>query len=316
MRQSISLAIAAVGIICTLLIFADKAHAVVGDVTLTGLPPDTTITLTDEKTGQKAEGKTDDRGIVVIPLMGRNWGAGSYTATARNPNMFPGTPSRRIELKEGSNRVDLSGLVPFASGYRPRVPQNVVDLHAGFRFFDLAPVDPSFALRADYTPPFAFFGDYFTLRPYVGGWVVPGINTADHKPYDTGKKQLRVDGGSIGGINVGLKHISDLTQYGIVVPDPAVRVVGAVGAGIGWIHYSFDTSKLENLKTHFADAEDHFNRSADGFRMEVNVGVALERDNWFLGLKGGVAPTVTNVLNLDWQVRWEGNVSVVGGWRF
>ena len=296
--------------------FAPAAHAVVNDVTLTGLPPDTTITLTDEKTGQKAEGKSDDRGIVVIPLTGRSWGAGNYKAEASNPRMFAGTPSRTIALKDGSNRVDLSGLVPFASGYRPRMIEHAVDAHMGLRFFDLAPVGPSFALRVDYTPPIALAEDVFTLRPYIGGWAIPGINVADHRPYDDGKKQLRINGGSIYGINAGLKHISDLRYWGVTLPDPKASLVGVVGVGIGWIHYAFDTKRVENLKSNFAEASDHFNKNANGFRMELNAGVAYTKDDYFVGFKGGVAPTVTDVLNLDTQVRWEGNLSLVGGFRF
>lgn len=307
-------AVAAFGL--CVVVFPPTAHAVVNDVTLTGLPPDTTITLTDEKTGQKAEGKSDDRGVVFIPLSGRNWGSGNYKAEARNPAMFPGTPSRTIALKDGSNRVDLTGLVPFTGGYRPRMPDNVVDLHVGFRFFDLAPVGPSLAIRADYTPPVALFEDVFTLRPYVGGWAIPGINVDNHRPYDNGVKQVKVKDGSIYGINAGFKHISDLRHWGVTLPDPNVSLVGMVGFGIGWIHYSFETERVDNLKSNFAEASDHFKTHADGFRMEVNVGVAITRDNYFFGLKGGVAPTITDVLNLDTQLRWEGNLSLVGGFRF
>jgi hypothetical protein len=301
-------------------VFPATAHAVVGDVTLTGLPPETTVTLTDEKTGQKAEGKTDDRGVVVIPLGGRRWNAGSYTATARNPSMFPGTPSRKIELKDGSNRVDLSGLVPFASGVvpgrTPSMPYSVVDFHVGWRYFDLAPVGPSLALRVDYTPPFAFNENMFTLRPYVGAWGIPSINVASHRPYDDGSFQYRVKSGGMFGLNAGLKHVSDLRKWGIAVSDPGVSIVGMVGAGIGWIYYSFDTERLEHNKSDFADARDHFNRTGNGFRMEFNTGIAVSKDNYFVGVKGGVAPTITNVLNLDTQLRWEGNLSFVGGFRF
>jgi hypothetical protein len=299
--------------------FPATVHAVVGDVTLTGLPPETTITLTDEKTGQKAEGKTDDRGIVVIPLGGRKWNAGSYTATARNPSMFPGTPSRRIELKDGSNRVDLSGLVPFASGVvpgrTPSMPYSVVDLHVGWRFFDLAPVGPSLALRADYTPPVAFNEDMFTLRPYAGLWGVPSVNVTSHRPYDNGSFQFRVKSGSMFGLNAGLKHVSDLRKWGLVAPDPGVSILGIIGAGIGWLYYCFDTERVD-ISPDFAKAHDGFRRSAHGFRMELNTGIAISKDNYFVGVKGGVAPTVTNVLNLDTQLRWEGNISFVGGWRF
>ena len=316
MRKLATACLAALAFALWTMSFPAIVLAVVSDVTLTGLPPDTTITLTDEKTGQKAEGKSDDRGIVVIPLTGRNWGAGNYKAEARNPAMFPGTPGRTIALKDGSNRVDLSGLVPFASGYRPRMSEHVFDAHAGLRFFDLAPVGPSFALRADYTPPIAIMEDVFTLRPYVGGWAIPGINVEHHRPYDDGSKQLRIKGGSIYGLNAGLKHISDLRYWGVTLPDPKATLVGVVGLGIGWIHYAFDTERVHNLKSNFAEASDHFNRNANGFRMELNLGVAYSKDDYFVGVKGGVAPTVTDVLNLDTQVRWEGNLSLVGGFRF
>jgi hypothetical protein len=50
--------------------------------------------------------------------------------------------------------------------------------------------------------------------------------------------------------------------------------------------------------------------------MEFNTGIAVSKDNYFVGVKGGVAPTVTNVLNLDTQLRWEGNLSFTAGLRF
>jgi hypothetical protein len=314
MRKTVFLAIAVVGVCILALVFADNAHAVVGDVTLTGLPPETSISLTNEKTGEKEERKTDDKGVVVIPLGGRNWDRGGhYTVTARNPSLFPGTPSRKIELTDGPNRKDLTGLVPFISGYVPRGNYHVFDFHVGARFFDIPEIGTSLGLRADYSPPISFWEDVFTLRPYGSVWGVPSVRIASRKPFDFhGTHQERIDSGTMVGINVGVKHVSDMRRWGLSAND--ANIVGILMAGVGWVHYDFDMKRVEDIKPHFKDVH-NFNSSDNAFRMEFNTGLAINKDNYFIGLKGGVAPTVTDIFNGGNKLRWEGNISLVGGWR-
>src|SRR3990172_676047 len=90
------------------LVFAPStALAVVGDVTLTGLPPNTAVSLTNEETKEKVEHKTDDRGFVIIPMTGKNWQSGSHSVTCQ----VDGKPvTSKIFLRDGVNRVDLTSL--------------------------------------------------------------------------------------------------------------------------------------------------------------------------------------------------------------
>lgn len=92
-------------LIANLALLPPEALAVVSDVTLTGLPPNTTVTLTNDTTGEKTEGKTDEKGDVIIVLTGRNWESGTCTVTIREPEGK--TISEKIALKDGPNRIDL-----------------------------------------------------------------------------------------------------------------------------------------------------------------------------------------------------------------
>jgi hypothetical protein len=79
--------------------------ATVSDVTLTGFPPNTVVTLTNEETKQTVEEKTDDNGTVIIPLIGRDWQAGNHTVTCH----VEGKPvTTSVLLRDGPNRIDLS----------------------------------------------------------------------------------------------------------------------------------------------------------------------------------------------------------------
>src|SRR3972149_3626542 len=99
-----------------LLFLPPTAFVVVGDVTLTGLPPNTTVSLTNEETKEKVEQKTDDRGFVVIPMTGKNWQSGRHSVTCQ----VDGKPiTSRIFLRDGASRVDLTSLTHSARSLDP-----------------------------------------------------------------------------------------------------------------------------------------------------------------------------------------------------
>src|SRR3990167_8066267 len=94
-------------LLLSLLSLPSTALAVVGDVTLTGLPPNTTVSLTNEETKEKVEQKTDERGFVVIPMTGKNWQSGRHSVTCQ----VDGKPvTSKIFLRDGANRVDLTSI--------------------------------------------------------------------------------------------------------------------------------------------------------------------------------------------------------------
>lgn len=106
----------------SLLFLPSTAFAVVGDVTLTGLPPNTAVSLTNEETKEKVEQKTDERGFVVIPMTGKDWQAGRHSVTCQ----IDGKPvSSRIFLRDGVNRVDLTSLTHSARRLDPAKAQKV-----------------------------------------------------------------------------------------------------------------------------------------------------------------------------------------------
>ncbi len=105
-----------------LLFLPSPALAVVGDVTLTGLPPNTTVSLTNEQTKEKVEQKTDERGFVVIPMTGKNWQSGRHSVACR----IDGKPvTSRIFLRNGANRIDLTSLTLSARPLDPAKRQKV-----------------------------------------------------------------------------------------------------------------------------------------------------------------------------------------------
>ncbi|MBI2999667.1 MAG: tetratricopeptide repeat protein [Deltaproteobacteria bacterium] len=106
----------------SLFLFPPASFAVVGDVTLTGLPPNTTVSLTNEETKQTVEQKTDDRGFVVIPMTGKNWQSGTHSVTCQ----VDGKPvTSKIFLRDGVNRVDLTSLTYSARRLDPANAQKV-----------------------------------------------------------------------------------------------------------------------------------------------------------------------------------------------
>jgi len=105
-----------------LLLPATAAFAVVGDVTLTGLPPNTSVTLTNEETKERVEQKTDDRGFVIIPLAGKNWQSARHRVTSS----VDGKPvTSKIFLRDGANRTDLTALTYSARPLDPAKAQKV-----------------------------------------------------------------------------------------------------------------------------------------------------------------------------------------------
>jgi hypothetical protein len=306
-----------------LVCFAARSEAVVGDVTLTGLPPNSEISLKDETTGQTEKRQSDDRGVVIFSWGTKNSQAGDFTVTARNPSLFPGTPSRKVQLKDGNNRVDLTGLVSMAGGVGPRMPMQAFEFTLNARFFDgaLKPIGTSAAIRLDYVPPIACCQDTFTLQPYAGVWGVPSVSIRNHLPYDfKGKFQAEVDHGSMVGLNAGVKHVSQYDTGGCqlckqVLGDKA-KIVGVAQAGIGWVHYDFHMQRLSMPQPNFVNAN-KFNDTDNAFRMEFNLGLGAKWENgMFGGLKGGFAPTFTEIFNGGTKTRIEGSLGVTLGYAF
>lgn len=98
------------------------ALAVVGDVTLTGLPPNTTISLTNEETKERVEHKTDERGFVRVPLTEKKWQSGRHSVTCQ----VDGKPvTSKIFLRDGANRVDLTSLTYSAKPLDPAKAQKI-----------------------------------------------------------------------------------------------------------------------------------------------------------------------------------------------
>lgn len=96
-------------LIAALIVLPSKAAAVVTDATLTGLPPNTEVSLTNDTTGEKEEKKTDENGVVVIIPEGKNWQPGSYTVGIQQPGREP--VRHPITLRDGPNRFDLAGIL-------------------------------------------------------------------------------------------------------------------------------------------------------------------------------------------------------------
>jgi len=82
-RLKLSLSAIAAVLLGGILSLPVESFASVTDVILTGLPPNTTISLTNEETKEKVEQKTDDRGFVVIPMTGKNWQSGRHSVTCQ-----------------------------------------------------------------------------------------------------------------------------------------------------------------------------------------------------------------------------------------
>jgi hypothetical protein len=306
-----------------------NALAVVSDATFTGGGLGrTTISITNEETKETVRGDREKTGApIVIPLESRKWRAGShYTVTFTDPNSQKPVTVKGVEFKDGHNEISLSTLLAMAGGAgtggagsataaggTPGMPSSIVDLHVGWRFFNIKEIGPSVALRADYSPPIVFNEDYFNLRPYVGGWVIPSVHIDSHKAIDFNHVfQKKIDSGTIYGMSGGVKHISDMARWGLKADD--AKIIGVASAGIGWVHYGFDLKKRD-FSPDFTDAH-NFNSSGNGFRMEYNLGLGINRNNWFVGLKGGIAPTWIDIFNGGTKTVWEGNVGVVGGWNF
>lgn len=300
-----------------------NASAIVNDVTFTGggIGPQT-IKITNEDTQDSAEGdRRITGGAIFIPLENRNWSSRSkYTITFTDPQSGKPVTVKGVELKDGRNQVNLDTLLATAGGAGAagtgasnwQTPGHVLDFHVGWRFFSIKEIGPSVALRVDYSPPFIFNQESFNLRPYGSFWVAPSVSINGHKPFDNGSVQRKIDNGSMYGLNFGLKHVSDMKKWGLQADD--VTILGILMAGLGWVRYDFNMHEVDP-GPHFTD-ERQFNSKSDAFRMEFNTGIAVSKNNYFVGLKGGVAPTVTDIFNGGTKLRWEGNLSVVGGWKF
>jgi len=117
----------AIGLIFMLLawhvIFSANLMAVVNELTLTGVPPNTVVTLTNE-TGETEEKRTDDKGgMIVIPLEHRKWESGYYTITITEEGGKQN--SQGVTLQDGSNEVSIATL--FAGLIKPKISFRISD---------------------------------------------------------------------------------------------------------------------------------------------------------------------------------------------
>ena len=298
-RGSAILAAALMLTIC----FAARSEAIVGDVTFTGLPPNESFTLTDDKGNTVGEGKASDQGIAVVPLTRRNLPAGGYTATTRGQ-------SRRIQLRDGANTISLAGLVPPAIALL-----HSLQFYTGARWFDGAlPLNGSAYIRGEYTAP-GFFTDVFSLNPFYSFWVIPALNVARHKPYDhNGQFQDRIADAMTLGFILGLKHTSDLAKWGWTLG--SARLLANFNLGLGWTYMSFDMKRLANPEPQFTNAKS-FQDSDSAFRWEFGFGIeALWPNGFSLGLQKTNGFSALDVLNGSRTVRADGSVGVKIGYRF
>jgi len=303
MKRNRGLPIVAAIMFMSLVLAPMQAFAVVGDVTFTGLPPNESFTLTNDKGETVGEGKASDRGIAVVPLTRRNLPAGSYTATARGN-------SRRIQLQDGANTISLAGLVPPALALL-----HSLQFYTGVRWFDGAlPLNGSAYIRGEYTAP-GFFTDVFSLNPFYSFWVIPALNVARHKPYDhDGKFQDRINDAMTLGFILGLKHTSDLAKWGWSLG--TARLLASFNLGLGYTYMVFDMERLKTPKPEFTNANS-FQSSDSAFRWEFGFGLeALWPNGFSLGLQKTNGFSALDVLNGSRTVRADGSVGVKLGYRF
>jgi len=101
--------------------------AVVSELSLTKVPPDTKVTLIGEDRSDRVEARTREKGgdgRLSFQLQERNWSSGRFILNIYEP---AGTMvSELIELKDGANEIDLSmilGEPPLASADSPTETQ-------------------------------------------------------------------------------------------------------------------------------------------------------------------------------------------------
>jgi len=197
----------------------------------------------------------------------------------------------------------------------PEGSQHSVNVNVNTRFFDGAlPINPSAAIRVDYSPPIVWGQGTFNLSPYVSPWSIPSVNIRGHKPFDHGGIfQNKIDSGSIWGINAGLMHVSDLEKWGL--ESECFDILGTLMFGLGWVRYDFDMKRLAVPQNPFQEARG-FNSTDNALRIDFNAGVSARWGDYSLGIRGGVAPTHTNIFNGGNKWRTEGSVGLVGGIRW
>jgi hypothetical protein len=118
MKRNQILATASIFVFFALQIFFPaKLKAVVNELTLTGVPPNTVVSLKNE-TGETEEKRTDEKGgTIVIPLEHRNWEGGTYTITVTDEGGKQS--SHEITLRDGPNEVSIGTL--FTELFKPRM---------------------------------------------------------------------------------------------------------------------------------------------------------------------------------------------------
>lgn len=269
-----------------------KAFGVVGDVNFTGLPPNTTVTLTNLETGEEEEKETNDRGAVTFLWGGKNKSPGSYTVAARNSSMFPGKPSRRIQLTDGPNTIDLRSLVPFVGGIAiPRAgSQNILEFRVGTTVFDGAqPFAPSATLRVMYKPPIYTI----SFTPYVAFEVIPDLNVrSKNKPIDfNGVFQRKITGGYAMGVDVGIQH--DLGTFDIF----GLPLMADGYFGLGMMHYVLNLKDVNPPSADFQVA-DKFDPADGAFKFNMGLTLSVPVNKNFSAEAGvAISPQRTDIGN-------------------
>lgn len=88
------------------------ALAVVSELSLTNVPPDTKVTLIGEDRSDRVEARTKEQGgdgRLSFQLQERNWPSGSYILNIYEP--AGALVSELIELKDGGNEIDLATIL-------------------------------------------------------------------------------------------------------------------------------------------------------------------------------------------------------------
>ena len=298
-------------LIGVILFLPGKAHSVVTDiggvVTGPGGKPlgGATLIITNEETGDKVEDKTDRDGGFLIPLIDKNWKRGWVTVTVKDNGRTVGT--QRVNLADGSNRgLNISTAM---AGY---YPGSSLAVHGGVRLYDGSRFGASPDIIVEFTGP-GFMQDTFTLQPYANVWSVPDVQVLRHRPYDTGIFQFKVDDGSMYGVNVGLKHTSDLSKWGISTG--SARILGSIKVGAGYVNLDFDTKRVP-IGGEFTRVK-NFSSGDDAFRWEIGFAAGAEWPNgWFFLLDKLTDFTYTDILNGGRKVRVGGGFGIRIGKKF
>ncbi len=106
--------LAVLTLLASIIFLPGEVHAVVGNVSgtvigNTGKPlGEATITITNEETGDTAEGESDRDGAFFILLEDKNWKPGRYAITVKEGDR---AVTQQVTLTDGSNQIELSTIL-------------------------------------------------------------------------------------------------------------------------------------------------------------------------------------------------------------